>query len=112
MGRSRHCHGDCLDATSYNVCVCVCVCVHCSPLLDDTVLARSLANEFMAWRRALVRRGPGLDPLAWEGLSRRRLEAGNGENEGDAVRSRGRLVLLIALDSSFSSYMKTHTHQA
>ena len=75
------------------------------PLVEDTVLARSVAMEFMAWSRELALRGPGLEPLVW-GLRQRRLAADEeGEKPGEAVRSSVLLVLLMALDSSFSSWV-------
>lgn len=77
--------------------------IYCSPmlLLDDTVLALSLATEFIAWSKELVLRDPGLTPLDW-GLRHGRLETEEME-EGEAVRSSGRLVPLIAMLSSFNS---------
>jgi len=79
------------------------VCYSTLPLVEDTVLALSVAIEFIAWRREWAMRGPGLEPLVW-GLGQKRLAADEeGEKPGEAVRSTGRLWLLMALESSFSS---------
>ena len=72
-------------------------------LLDETVLALSLATELIACSKELVRRDAGLTPPAW-GLRHIRLEKEAAEGEqGEAVRSSMRLAPLIALLNSFNS---------